>query len=206
MKECGLLQIKRKRKAPQTTNSKHNLLVYENTVKTLELITIGLVWVSDITYIWIGDRWAYLALVMDQASKIIVGWHIDISMDRSLCIKALQKALLFKDPPTYHHSDRGVQYCSYDYIDILKSNKIIPSMASVGMSVDNPYAESLNRSIKVEEVYLNSYESLKEARCSIEKYVKVYNEKRLHSSLGYVSPLTFEANYKLKSENSATIL
>jgi transposase InsO family protein len=181
MKDHNLLQPKRKRKAPQTTNSKHNLLIYENSVKALEFVTLGLVWVSDITYIWIGSRWAYLALVMDQGGKTIVGWHIDISMDKSLCIKALQKALVMRDPPKYHHSDRGVQYCSHDYIGILKSKNITPSMADVGISVDNPYAESLNRSIKVEEVYLNCYESLEEAERSIGKYIKVYNRLVPHT-------------------------
>ena len=88
-------------------------------------------------------------------------------------------------------------FISHDYINILKKHQIIPSMASVGMSVDNPYAESLNRSIKVEEVYLQAYESFTEARDSIERYIEVYNTKRLHSSLGYMSPVQFEANYQL---------
>jgi transposase InsO family protein len=199
MGEYHLLQLRKSKRVPRTTNSRHNFMVYTNEIKHLGPVIPRTIWVSDVTYIWIGDRWAYLALIMDQGSRKIVGWHLDISMHRSLCIKALDMALRDHHAPQYHHSDRGVQYCSHDYIDILKANNITPSMADVGVSVDNPYAESLNRSIKVEEVYLHAYESLQEAHDSIEKYILVYNTKRLHSSLGYISPVTYEANYQLMS-------
>ena len=134
---------------------------------------------------------------MDQATKKIVGYDMDRSMHRSLCVRALDMALEENPAPLYHHSDRGSQYCSHEYMDILQKHSIKPSMADVGMSVDNPYAESLNRSIKVEEVYLHAYESFEEAKSSIEKYIQVYNTRRLHSSIGYVSPMQFEANYQL---------
>jgi len=98
------------------------------------------------------------------------------------------------DAPQYHHSDRGVQYCSHDYINVLKANGVTPSMAAVGVSIDNPFAESFNRSLKVEEVYLNAYESLQEATASIATYITCYNTKRLHSSLGYQTPVEFEAH------------
>lgn len=197
MGEYHLLQVRKSRKVPHTTNSRHNLLVYANEVQYLGKVLPYHVWVSDVTYVWVGNAWAYLALVMDQGSRKIVGWCLSTSLHRSLCISALTQALEHNQAPVYHHSDRGVQYCSYDYIDILKQHQITPSMASVGMSVDNPYAESLNRSIKVEEVYRNAYESFREAEVSISKYIEVYNTKRLHSSLGYVSPMTYEATYKL---------
>lgn len=199
MGDYYLLQVRKSKKVPRTTNSRHNFMVYTNEIKYLGPVVPGWVWVSDVTYIWIGDRWAYLALIMDQGSKKIVGWSLDTSIHRSLCITALNMALHDHRAPQYHHSDRGVQYCSHDYIDILKSKNITPSMADVGVSVDNPYAESLNRSIKVEEVYLHAYESLQEAKESIEKYILVYNTKRLHSSLGYMSPVEYEANYQLES-------
>jgi len=197
MGEYHLLQVRKSRKVSHTTNSRHNLLVYANEVQCLGEVLPYHVWVSDVTYVWIGSAWAYLALVMDQGSRKIVGWCLSTSLHRSLCITALNQALEHNPTPLYHHSDRGVQYCSYDYIAILKEHQITPSMASVGMSVDNPYAESLNRSIKVEEVYRNAYESFAEAKESIGKYIEVYNTKRLHSSLGYMSPLTYEATYKL---------
>ena len=199
MGEYHLLQVRKSRKVPRTTNSNHNLLVYTNEVKYLGTVIPGWVWVSDITYVWVGDRWAYLALIMDQASKRIVGWAMDTSMHRSLCIEALNMALEDHKAPRFHHSDRGVQYCSGDYVEILKVHQITPSMADVGMSVDNPYAESLNRSIKVEEVYLHAYESFDEAKSSIQKYIEVYNTKRLHSSIGYMCPAEYEANYQLTS-------
>ncbi len=101
------------------------------------------------------------------------GVAMSLSLHRTLCIEALTRAITEHDAPRYHHSDRGVQYCSYDYIDILKKHDITPSMAAVGMSVDNPYAESLNRSIKVEEVYPHAYESFAEAKASIAKYIEV---------------------------------
>lgn len=197
MGECHLLQVRKNKRVPRTTNSRHNLLVYANEVKYLERISPYQVWVSDVTYVWIGDRWAYLALVMDQGSRRIVGWRIGPSLHRSLCLGALEMALEEHSAPRFHHSDRGVQYCSYDYINLLKKYQITPSMASVGMSVDNPYAESLNRTIKVEEVYLNAYESLVEAKSSIQAYIEVYNNSRLHSSLGYLSPAEYEANYQV---------
>ena len=193
-----LLQVRRKKFAPKTTDSRHKFVIYTNEIKDLGPVLVPcIVWVSDVTYIWIGTKWAYLALVMDQGSRKIVGWCMGMSLHKELCMEALTMALQGNIAPKYHHSDRGVQYCSHEYIRILKENNIIPSMADVGMSVDNPYAESLNRSIKVEEVYLHAYESFSEAKESIEKYIIVYNTKRLHSSLGYMSPVKFEANYQL---------
>lgn len=197
MGEYHLLQVRKSKKVPRTTNSRHNLMVYANEVKCLGAVLPGWVWVADVTYVWVGKEWAYLALIMDQASKKVVGWAMSMSLHRELCIEAVNMALVNNPAPRYHHSDRGVQYCSHDYIDILKANGVTPSMADVGISVDNPYAESLNRSIKVEEVYLHAYESFEEARESIKKYVGVYNETRLHSSIGYMSPMQFEANYQL---------
>jgi len=206
MDEYHLLQVRKAKSVPRTTNSKHNLLVYANEVKCLGFVVPGWVWVSDVTYIWVGDRWAYLALIMDQGSRKIVGWKLDYTLHRSLCIGALTMALKDHPAPRFHHSDRGVQYCSYDYIDILKEHQITPSMAEVGLSVDNPYAESLNRSIKVEEVYLHAYESLAEAQRSIQAYIEVYNTKRLHSSLGYVPPVEYKANYQLANLSKVDVL
>lgn len=197
MGENYLLQIRKRKKGPKTTNSKHQYLVYANEIKNVTVSLPSTVWVSDITYVWCGDRWAYVAIVLDQFTRKVVGWSMSTNMHRQLCIDALNMALINHKAPKYHHSDRGVQYCSYDYIKILKDNGITPSMADIGMSVDNPHAESFNRSLKVEEVYFNAYESFQEAKSSIAKYILCYNTKRLHSSLGYVSPCEFESNYKL---------
>lgn len=196
MKENNLLQSKKKRVfKPKTTDSKHNLLVYPNEIALLSPLQPGEIWVSDITYVWIGDRFAYVAIVLDQVTRKVVGWSIGLSLSRRLCIEALLIALKHHSAPKYHHSDRGVQYCSHDYINLLKKHNITPSMAAVGVSVDNPFAESFNRTLKVEEVYLHAYESFEEARDSIADFIMVYNERRLHSSLGYMSPVAFEAQF-----------
>jgi putative transposase len=196
MKENNLTQKSKKKAQPHTTNSNHTLLVYPNTIKDLTVDVAGIVWVADITYVWLGTHWGYVAIVLDQGSRKVLGWSISTSLHRQLCIDAIMMALETNKAPEYHHSDRGVQYCSHDYIGILKKHGITPSMADVGVSVDNPHAESFNRSLKVEEVYLNAYESFEEARDSIKLYLECYNTKRLHSSLGYVSPVTFELNYQ----------
>ena len=186
---------KRRNNAPKTTNSKHNYTIYTNKIKHLGTVYPSDVWVSDITYVWVGKAWAYLAIVLDQATRKVVGYSFSKRMSRRLVIDAIEMALASHKAPKYHHSDRGSQYCSYEYIRILKANGITPSMADVGKSVDNPHAESFNRSLKVEEVYLNAYESFEEAKASIQNYIMVYNSKRLHSSLGYRSPIEFEASY-----------
>jgi putative transposase len=195
MGDWHLLQVRSKKAVPRTTNSNHRLYVYQNEVVNLGPIIPGWVWVSDITYIATAQGWVYLALIMDIGSRRIVGWAISTSMHRQLCIDALQMALAAHTAPKIHHSDRGVQYCSYDYIAIQKEHNILPSMAAVGVSVDNPYAESLNRSIKVEEVYRNSYDTIEDARKAIGAYITCYNTTRLHSSLGYRSPAQYEAHY-----------
>lgn len=195
MGEYHLIQVPKKRAKPRTTNSNHNLLVYPNAIADKVAIVPGYIWVSDVTYVWIGTRWAYVAIVLDQCTRKVVGWSIGTSLHRQLCIDALHMALKNNSAPTYHHSDRGVQYCSHDYINLLTDHQITPSMAAVGVSVDNPYAESFNRSLKVEEVYLHAYESLAEATASIASYIACYNTKRLHSSLGYQTPEVYEAQY-----------
>jgi putative transposase len=202
MGEYHLLQLRKKRTPPQTTNSNHRFYVYTNEIKHLSQLTTGTVWVSDITYIPSAVGWLYLALIMDQHSRRIVGWALGTTMHRSLCISALRMALSQHAAPRYHHSDRGVQYCSHDYIEILKSHNVAPSMADVGVSVDNPHAESLNRSIKVEEVYRNEYLTFADALLGISTYITVYNTTRLHSSLGYLSPVQFEAQSLLPRQVS----
>lgn len=188
MGEYFLIQPKRIRRNPHTTNSNHNLIIYPNEIKYLGKIIPGWVWVSDITYVWNGKNWSYVAIVLDIGSRKVVGFAISTSLHKNIVIEALQMALKNHKPPKYHHSDRGVQYCCHDYVNILKLHKIIISMADVGISVDNAYAESFNRSLKVEEVYLHAYESHQELTNSVSKYILCYNTTRLHSSLGYMSP------------------
>lgn len=198
MGEHLLIQPRRRRTPPKTTNSNHSYVVYANEIKHLDGLVPSMVWVSDITYIPVGDTWCYAAIVLDQYTRKVVGWALASHMRTSLCLQALTMALDTHEPPLFHHSDRGGQYCSREYQNDLKKHNIKPSMADVGVSVDNPFAESFNRSLKVEEVYLNAYESIAEARASIAAYIACYNTKRLHSSLGYVPPAEFEANYQME--------
>ena len=198
MGEALLIQPRKRRTAPKTTNSNHNYTVYTNEIKHLDILIPATVWVSDITYIPVGDKWCYAAIVLDQCTRKVVGWSLATHMRTSLCTEALTMALENNQAPLFHHSDRGGQYCSHEYQAVLKKHNIKPSMADVGLSVDNPFAESFNRSLKVEDVYLNSYENVSEARTSIAEYIECYNTRRLHSSLGYVPPVEFEANYQIE--------
>lgn len=202
MGENHLIQMRKKRAIPKTTNSNHHYLVYANEIKYLDNLLPSTVWVADITYVPVGYRWCYVAIVLDQCTRKVVGWSIATHMRTSLCLEALTMALDNHPAPTFHHSDRGSQYCSHEYQRRLKQHNIRPSMADVGVSVDNPFAESFNRSFKVEEVYLNVYENISEARASIAAYVACYNTTRLHSSLGYVPPVEFEANYQREVSKS----
>ena len=198
MGEYHLIQLRKKRTVPKTTNSQHQYVVYTNEIKYLDNLIPSTVWVADITYVPVGTTtWCYVAIVLDQCTRKVVGWSIATHMRTTLCLEALAMALTKHKPPLFHHSDRGSQYCSHEYQKQLKKYHIRPSMADVGVSVDNPFAESFNRSLKVEEVYLNVYENISEARASIATYITCYNTTRLHSSLGYVPPLEFEANYHL---------
>jgi putative transposase len=193
-----LIQPRRRRTHPRTTNSNHDYMVYANEIRHLDGLVPSMVWVSDITYIPVGDTWCYVAIVLDQCTRKVVGWALASHMRTSLCLEALTMALDTHQPPRFHHSDRGGQYCSREYQNELQKQNITPSMADVGVSVDNPFAESFNRSLKVEEVYLNAYESIAEARASTASYIVCYNTKRLHSSLGYIPPVEFEANYQME--------
>jgi len=201
MGEYHLMQLHKKRTVPKTTNSNHHFTVYTNEIQYLTHLTPSTVWVSDITYIPVGGTWCYVAIVLDQCTRKVVGWSLATHMRTSLCLEALEMALRDHQAPAYHHSDRGSQYCAHAYQRVLKNHNITPSMADVGMSVDNPFAESFNRSLKVEEVYLNAYETVSDARASIATYIACYNTKRLHSALGYVPPVEFEANYYLEVSN-----
>jgi len=202
MGENLLIQPRKRRTAPKTTNSNHNYVVYTNEIKSLDVLIPSTVWVADITYIPVGDKWCYAAIVLDQCTRKVVGWSLATHMRTSLCLEALTMALHNNQAPLFHHSDRGSQYCSHEYQAELTKYQIKPSMADVGVSVDNPFAESFNRSLKVEEVYLNVYENFAEAKASIAAYIFCYNNKRLHSSLGYVPPVEFEANYQMEVSKS----
>ena len=195
MRETGLKQKRRKFK-PRTTDSRHKLRVFPNLVKEIVPAFPHHVWVGDITYVKLPGDFCYVAILLDLFTRKVVGFAIALNMETPLVLEALDMAL--KDgTPMFHHTDRGGQYCASEYVGKLQSLGAKVSMADTGVSVDNPFAELFNRTFKVEEVYLRDYQNFDKAKRSIRSFiVDVYNAKRLHSSLGYLPPLEFEALWK----------
>lgn len=196
MGEDNLLCIKKKF-TPRTTDSDHTLLVYPNLAKDMEITAINQLWVADITYIRLVREFVYLAVILDVFSRKCVGWELSRDIDTQLTLNALNKALANRRrmdlSGLVHHSDRGVQYAAGDYINQLKKNDILISMSRKGNPYDNAFAESFIKTLKYEEVYLKEYESFNDAHVNTEKFIEVvYNEKRLHSSIGYLTPNEFE--------------
>lgn len=195
MREENLI-CRRSQRNFRTTMSSHGLPVYPNMAKEMELGNMNELWVSDITYICVGNRFLYLAILLDAYTRKCVGWHLSKHIDTDLVMTALQKAFESRGPfdisGLVHHSDRGVQYASLEYTQYLKSWEACISMSRVGNPYDNAYAESFIKTVKFEEVYQAEYENYQEAYEGIGKYIDLYNEKRLHSSLGYMSPDEFE--------------
>jgi putative transposase len=193
-RQKNLLQ-KVKRRKTRTTNSQHPYPRYDNLVKDLQIVRPEQVWVSDITYIRLGNGFVFLAVVMDVFTRAVRGWCLDRSLDQSLTLQALEMALE-THVPQIHHSDQGLQYASDAYVNTLKSHQIQISMAAVGKAEENGYAERFMRTIKEEEVDLSEYQDFKDALEQIGHFIEdVYMTKRIHSSLGYLTPAEFEASY-----------
>lgn len=207
MRDDNLLCIKRKKFIPKTTDSDHNLQVYPNLAKDLEVMAINQLWVADITYVHLVKEFVYLAVILDVFSRRCIGWELGRDIDTQLTLNALKMALKNRRnmdlSGLVHHSDQGVQYASYDYIDKLKENSIKISMGRKGNPYDNAFAESFIKTLKYEEVYLKEYESFDDAYRNIGKFIgDVYNEKRLHSSIGYLPPNEFEKEVIFKGRVS----
>ena len=195
MREDNLLCLRRRKFVVTTTDSNHNRRVYPNL--TIELVLTGLnqLWVADITYIRLEKEFVYLAVVIDAFSRRVIGWALDRSVEDELTLTALRMALEVRrpSPGLVHHSDRGGQYASGDYTDLLKAHGCQISMSHKASPWENAGCESWMKTLKSEEVYRQEYRNLAEARSCIERFIeKVYNEKRLHSALGYCPPAEFE--------------
>ncbi len=196
MDELGLTGAAPQRK-PVTTQSRHAFPRYANLVKDLEIQAPDQVWVADITYIKLGREFVYLAVIMDVFTRCIRGWHLSRTIDQTLTLAALERALSRGAIPEIHHSDQGVQYAATTYVQRLTDIGVSPSMAKVGEPRENGYAERLMRTIKEEEVDLTEYRDLEDARRQIGRFIdRVYNVKRIHSSLGYLTPAEFEAQWQ----------
>jgi transposase InsO family protein len=188
----GLLPVRRKR----TTDSNHAFPRYANLVEGLEVVRPDQVWVADITYIRLKQGFVYLAVIMDVFTRLIRGWHLGRGLDADLTLAALDRALAIRQPEI-HHSDQGVQYACHEYVTRLQAVDAQISMAAVGEPEENGFAERLMRTIKEEEVDLSDYQGYTDAWQHLGRFLDdVYNRKRIHSSLGYLTPLEFEQRWQ----------
>jgi putative transposase len=194
MREDNLLCV-RKRRFIVTTDSEHSRKVYPNLAGQMTLSGIDQLWVADITYIRLLMEFIYLAVVIDAFSRRVIGWALDRTVEDDLTLAALRMALELRRPSAglVHHSDRGSQYASGDYTDLLKAHGCQISMSHKASPWENAGCESWMKTLKSEEVYRQEYRDLPEARSCIVHFIdKVYNHKRLHSALGYRPPVEFE--------------
>ena len=198
------LSCRVKRRTIQTTNSRHAFPRYPNLVRELAITHPEQVWVSDITYIRLREEFIYLAIIMDVFTRIIRGWQLGYGLGVELTLGALEQACATA-VPEIHHSDQGLQYAATDYTKRLQQAGVQISMAEVGESAQNGYAERVIRTIKEEEVYLNDYHGLADARRQIGRFIEdVYLSKRIHSSLGYLTPAEFEAQWREQQRAAAS--
>jgi len=199
LRENDLLRPLRRRVC--TTHSERGLGRYPNLLKGLTVVRPDQVWCADITYIQLRRQVAYLAVIIDVFTRSIRGWHLGASLSTELVLNALRGALA-KRRPEIHHSDQGVQYAAVGYTELLRAADVRISMAGRGRPMENPYAERVIRTIKEEEVVLNEYDTVADARRDIGHFIEVvYQTKRVHSSLGYLTPAEFEAQWALEARS-----
>lgn len=192
-----------------TTDSRHGLQTYPNLLAGLALTRPNQVWVADITYIRLPTGFGYLACVLDAWSRRCIGWRLSHTIDTQLTRAALNHAITLRQPGPglIHHSDRGVQYASAAYVERLLGIQAQVSMSAKGNPYDNAKAESFFKTLKREEVYLNQYETFGDAEGQIGSFIDdVYNQKRLHSSLGYVPPVEYESLYNPNEEHPSAMV
>lgn len=202
MREDNLLVL-RKRRYVMTTDSRHTYPVYPNLARDCKPDGPNQLWVADITYIRLREGFVYLAIILDAWSRVVVGWEFSNSLNADLVLGALHRALEGRAIPSHivHHSDRGVQYCSYRYVERLRAAGFAISMSRAGNPYDNAMAESLVRTLKSEEVHLTEYRDEADARLRIGTFLEdYYNRRRLHSSLGYRTPAAFEEHATAKGK------
>ena len=207
MQEDNLLALQ-KRAFVATTHSRHELEVYLNLARRLKLTGINQLWVADITYIRLAKEFVYLAVILDAFSRKVVGWALDKTLATRLPKAALEMALAARQPTPglVHHSDRGYQYASAEYVQVLQQHAIVPSMSRPANPYDNATCESFMKTFKQEEIHANHYHDLDHLRSNIETFIELYyNRSRLHSALGYLPPEEFEQTLTLSHTMGATV-
>ena len=196
MRQNGIKAKIRSKYKPQTTNADAGETAYPNLLgQRFDEKERNRVWLSDITYIRINGAWHYLAAILDLGRRKLVGWALGANPTAELACRALQNALAIEKPPAglIHHSDRGCQYTSKAYRALLEKNRITGSMSRVGVPYDNAPMESFFQTLKTEHVYKQSFLTTAQATASLKYWIDVYyNRRRLHSALGYKSPLFYE--------------
>ncbi len=206
MREDNLLSLRRK-KHVFTTDSAHTLPIYPNLARHTTLTALNQLWVADITFILLRNEFINLAVVMDAYSRRVIGWELSRTLHAGLAVRALQMALSgrsWKAEGLIHHSDRGIQYASSEYTELLEKGEIHISMSRRGNPYDNARAERFMRTLKEEEVYGTDYRDLEDARSRIGEFLEqTYNRQRLHSALRYLTPEEFEqASIAKKSDGT----
>ncbi len=194
MREMGLCQPRR-RSEKRTTNSKHPYQRFPNLVTELTIVHPDQVWVADITYVRLNRAFVYLAILMDVFTRAIRGWYLGQDLTQTLTLTALERGLS-RATPTVHHSDQGWQYAAIEYVQRLETMGVAVSMAEVGQAWQNGYAERLIRTIREEAIDLSEYYDYNDAYQRIGRFIDdVYMKKRIHSSLGYLTPVEFEQRW-----------
>ena len=203
------IRSKTVRKYKATTNSKHTLPIYPNLLdQQFKVECPGKAWVADITYIWTSEGWLYLATIMELFSRRIIGWAMSDRMTKELVIIALKRAIRTQTPTPglIHHSDRGSQYASKEYQQILQNSGIATSMSRKGNCYDNACIESFHSVIKKELIFHEKYKTRDQAQKSIVEYiVSFYNYKRIHSFTNYMSPIAYEKHYYKRLQKAKVV-
>jgi putative transposase len=205
MREDNLIAVSQ-RKFVVTTDSKHDFRVYLNLAARMEVTAVNQLWVADITYIRLLREFVFLAVILDAYSRRALGQCLARGLQSQLTLTALQQAIASRrpQPGLVHHSDRGVQYASREYTDLLEAHGMIPSMSRPGNPWDNASCESFMSTLKREEIYCRDYQDYDDLQQHLEVFIdQYYNRQRLHSALGYRTPVNFEAGIAVAGERSA---